>query len=516
MPGFVFTVAPFAIPGAFSSGATLINDSGQMAGSFAILNDSTLYGHGFIQTGSLVTTIDVPGAFSTTIYGLNANGDVAGSYRTSLNGAEHGFVDIAGTITTFDPGGFSYPTGITDAGLAYGSFPSPFVFAAGTLTGYTQPGLTLRSLVALDAAGNSTGVFETTQPLAHSTVTTTHVFINRGGTLTTLDPTGGASDITVLGMSVGGTIVGEQFFGTSASPYYFSNASGFVTFSVPGALDTIPEAISPAGEIVGWYHAGDGHLAAFALDSATGTFGTFDVAGAVFPRGMAVNAAGRIVGAYGDALGNGHGFTVACFAAGTPIRTDRGDIPVEALRPGDRVRSVFGGSVPVVWTGHRHIRPHRHPAPERVNPILISAGALGPSVPATDLWLSPDHGVYLDGRLVPAGLLVNGRSILQLPVRDITYWHVELAQHDVILAAGAPCETYLDTGNRADFDGAPITTLHPDFAGANDAWQALACAPQCRGGPALAAIRAALPAAAPSAIPWRQHLFAGAEKHALG
>jgi hypothetical protein len=33
----------------------------------------------------------------------------------------------------------------------------------------------------------------------------------------------------------------------------------------------------------------------------------------------------------------------------------------------------------------------------------------------------------------------------------VTYYHVELAAHDVILAEGLLCESYLDTGNRAAF-----------------------------------------------------------------
>jgi hypothetical protein len=38
-------------------------------------------------------------------------------------------------------------------------------------------------------------------------------------------------------------------------------------------------------------------------------------------------------------------------------------------------------------------------------------------------------------------------------VEEVTYYHVELATHDVILADGLPCESYLDTGNRAAFEG---------------------------------------------------------------
>ena len=183
---------------------------------------------------------------------------------------------------------------------------------------------------------------------------------------------------------------------------------------------------------------------------------------------------------------------VACFAEGTQSATLSGPVSVESLRPGDRVLSAFGGTVPVSWTGHRHIRPHRHPVPDTLNPILIRAGALAPDIPNHDLWLSPDHAVYLDDLLVPARCLVNSATILQLPVRDITYWHVELPAHDVILAANTPCESYLDIGNRNAFTNSSAVALHPTFASADEAWRTLACAPQCRSGPALEAIRARL------------------------
>ncbi len=184
---------------------------------------------------------------------------------------------------------------------------------------------------------------------------------------------------------------------------------------------------------------------------------------------------------------------VPCFTTGTSIRTASGDVPVEALRVGDHVVSVFGGTVPVVWLGHRHVRADRHPRPELVWPVRVRAGALGRAEPARDLWLSPEHAVHLDGVLVPVGLLVNGRTIVQERRDSVTYWHVELPQHDVLLAEGAPCESYLDTNNRADFGMGGVAALHPDFgATADEIWRARACAPQCRNGARLAAIRARL------------------------
>lgn len=104
---------------------------------------------------------------------------------------------------------------------------------------------------------------------------------------------------------------------------------------------------------------------------------------------------------------------VPCFAAGTRIRTDRGDVAVEALHVGDRIPTVrAGGTLPVVWIGHRRMQPSRHPRPCEVHPVRVAAGAFADFVPLRDLWLSPEHCVFLHGVLVPVGVLVNGTSIV--------------------------------------------------------------------------------------------------------
>ena len=181
---------------------------------------------------------------------------------------------------------------------------------------------------------------------------------------------------------------------------------------------------------------------------------------------------------------------VACFAAGTRIATRDGEVPVEDLRAGDRVRSAFGGDVPVEWIGRRTLRAAGLRNPSAIYPVRIAASAITPGVPARDLLVSPDHALYLDGVLVPAVLLVNGSTIVRVPVEEVTYFHLELPQHDVILAEGALCESYLDTGNRGDFDNAPPDV--PADEDANVIWLSSACAPQCRSGTRLEAIRATL------------------------
>ena len=166
-----------------------------------------------------------------------------------------------------------------------------------------------------------------------------------------------------------------------------------------------------------------------------------------------------------------------CFVEGTRIVTERGTVPVEALRPGDRVPVVIGGKAqPVTWLGHRRVDCRRHPSPIDVWPICLSAGAFGPGRPFRDLWVSPDHALFVNGVLVPARYLVNGRTIRQEPRDEVTYWHVELPGHNVLYAEGVPAESYLDTGNRGAFANAgPVMHLHPNFA--RYVWQTQGCAP---------------------------------------
>ena len=78
-------------------------------------------------------------------------------------------------------------------------------------------------------------------------------------------------------------------------------------------------------------------------------------------------------------------------------------------------------------------------------PIRISRFALNERSPHRDLYLSPNHAVYIDGVLIPAKYLINRRSIAQCAPEGaaiIHYLHIELFAHDVIYAEGATAETF--------------------------------------------------------------------------
>ena len=104
------------------------------------------------------------------------------------------------------------------------------------------------------------------------------------------------------------------------------------------------------------------------------------------------------------------------------------------------------------------------------------------------LFVSPDHAIYLDEVLIPARLLINGTTVRQVKRRRVVYHHIELEQHDVVLAEGLPAESYLDTGDRAKFAGGKVVALYPEFTART--WEMRGCAELLLTGAKLAAIRA--------------------------
>ncbi len=223
--------------------------------------------------------------------------------------------------------------------------------------------------------------------------------------------------------------------------------------------------------------------------NTTGTGG----AGGTSPIGP-TSAAGTGSPVSNSSTVNSH--TVTCFVTGTRILTARGEVAVENLVVGDLAVTASGAHRPVRWIGHRTLDCSRHPRPNEVLPIRIAADAFGPDRPKRDLFVSPGHSIavtVLDDVLIIASALVNGATIAQQQVERVTYWHVELDSHDVLLAENLGAESYLDMGNRAFFadggvvalgaspDADPAQRTHADF-----------CRPFHDGGPVVEAVRGRL------------------------
>ena len=88
-------------------------------------------------------------------------------------------------------------------------------------------------------------------------------------------------------------------------------------------------------------------------------------------------------------------------------------------------------------------------------PVIVRKGALADNVPNRDLRVTKAHALYIDDVLIPVEFLVNHRTILwDDRAQEVAIYHIELDSHDVLIANGAPAESYRDDGNRWLFQNA--------------------------------------------------------------
>jgi hypothetical protein len=157
-------------------------------------------------------------------------------------------------------------------------------------------------------------------------------------------------------------------------------------------------------------------------------------------------------GEHGHGEHGGHG-SGKCFLRGTRILTADGERKVEDLAVGDRVTTAFGGTRPIQWIGgFRRLRSTNGSWAKHARPVRIARSALAPDVPHTDLFVSQGHALLFDDVLVPAGSLINDKTITLHPADEhdeLVFFHLKLDAHDVIYAEGAPCETLLEADETA-------------------------------------------------------------------
>ena len=96
------------------------------------------------------------------------------------------------------------------------------------------------------------------------------------------------------------------------------------------------------------------------------------------------------------------GYGHNCFLKGTKIITRDGERAIEDLIAGD-----------LVLVRNRGFRPIEDIIRQDITepPVRIGCGAIAGGIPNADLYVSERHGILVNGRLVTAMSLVNGRSI---------------------------------------------------------------------------------------------------------
>ncbi len=168
-----------------------------------------------------------------------------------------------------------------------------------------------------------------------------------------------------------------------------------------------------------------------------------------------------------------------CYCAGTRIATPHGEVPVEQLAVGDKVLTLNRAARSIAWVGAGQVLATRGRR-SAATPVIVRRGALAENVPCRDLHITKGHSLFIDGVLIPVEFLINHRSILwDDRAQEIQIYHIELETHDVLIANGAPAESYRDDGNRWL------------FRNTNSGWNLPPqepCAPLLTGGPVVDAI----------------------------
>jgi len=301
---------------------------------------------------------------------------------------------------------------------------------------------------------------------------------------------GGAS-YADSGHSDGGTVHldGGVFTESGAHATTDVDMSGGGTFVDQTLFNGLVENLNPAGMVV--VEDGTGAGSEAQGYSINGSVVTLDFASGDDDR-LTFDSTSNL-----SIIENGDQFDITdpvCFASGTRIRTTCGEVAVEDLAVGDLAVTASGDARPVVWIGHQRIE---RPAPSQ-QPVRVVAGAFGESLPRRDLFLSPGHAVcvsVMDEVFTPIDHLINGATIAQVEVPEVTYWHVELESHDVLLAEGLPAESYMDCGNRTWFgrDHGRLQAVDPGRVAESLSRYAR---PFVAGGPIVEAIRQRLDARA--------------------
>jgi Hint domain len=397
-------------------------------------------------------TIDPGATFTGIVAGDNGNGAANISILELATGTSAGMLSGIGSQYT----GFDQVT--IDSNASWSLSGGNSLGSAGTLANAGTLTLSGGTLTDDGALANNGGILLNTSTLTAGPVTGT-------GSITI----GNGSTLIVTGTVVSTEIVS---FATTAGAFYLAPGTGANFAGTIGGFAT--------GDTISLTGVTDASSTATIVNGNTlqvtsVSLGDIDLT--LQPNPLLSTATFNVTETGGNAVITAT--DLPCFVAGTRIDTPEGPVAVEALRAGDLVLTAAGGRRPVRWIGRRHLNLRRHPNPMLARPIRVLANAVADGVPRHDLLISPDHALFIGGLLIPARLLLNGGTVR----RDdqcvkVTYYHVELDTHDVLLAEGMPAESYLDTGNRGTFEnaGSPLT-LHPDMSNSQSRREAASSAP---------------------------------------
>lgn len=150
---------------------------------------------------------------------------------------------------------------------------------------------------------------------------------------------------------------------------------------------------------------------------------------------------------------------LVCFCRDTMIDTPDGTKKVQDIKAGDLV-ATESGPQQVRWVGNRMVSAEELSENEKLQPVNITAGALGNGTPNKDLRVSRQHRMLANGPIVKRmfdqdKVLISAIKLTDLPgifvdetALETEYFHLLFDQHEVVVANGAQSES-LHTGPEA-------------------------------------------------------------------
>jgi hypothetical protein len=322
-----------------------------------------------------------------------------------------------------DPGGITYVNGSLDN-------------TANATTAQTQ----LTALVNAIAAISTTATISAPTVASGQTLTFTAGKYTTAGTLT---------------LQAGGTIVFDAQ-NVSTAQFYIVAATGVVFTAGTVSLVNGAQAgniFIVSGALISNALAGMSLFGVLIAQSGITLNTGSSVLGRMFAQTAAITLLGNSITLAST--------SVVCFLEGTQILTKSGYKSIQNIKAGESiaVKGKINGNQrydvnaplsleEVKWIGRFKV----YETNSETLPICFKKDSLCRNVPNRDLFVSPNHGILVDGHIHLAKSFVNDSTITQSSDMDtIYYYHIEMAHHSAIIANGVMTESYLDCKNRNEF-----------------------------------------------------------------
>jgi hypothetical protein len=434
-----------AIYGAGGAGTNwTINNSGHVAGTASSLFGINLGYFGPTVTSALIIN-NSGGVITGQQYGIITDGSTtitnASGGTVSASGNDVVFLQTNGTVVNY-----GLITNASATGLYLQSGGVVVNGSTGTIavnTGQGGTGVRLSAAGTVTNAGTIIG--GTGGAVGFGMASSANKLIVDPGAVFQGGVNGGTGTLELASAASAGTLTATNFTGFNAikfdpnSQWTLAGSTTALAGTITGftTTDTI--------DLLGFFATANSYAGGnLTLTNSVNVHTTLHFSGGPFNTGtvhIATSAGGTVL-------------TDLCYLAGTRIDTVNGEVLVENLAVGDLVLTLDGKAEPIVWLGKGKTlvtRGRRSAA----TPVIVRKGALAPNVPNRDLRVTKGHSLFIDGVLIPVEFLVNHRSIIwDDHAREVELYHIELATHDVLLANGAPAESYRDDGNRWLFQNA--------------------------------------------------------------